>query len=211
MNKKIFLPVVSIVLAVAMLSFIDKEDIKTLDLGQKAPMADVKMKNIDGQKSSLESLNQENGLVVVFSCNTCPFVIGGGSFGGWEKVYNEYAQMAKEKKIGFVLINSNEAKRDAGDNMKDMIERAKEKKYSMPYLMDNDSKLANAFGAKTTPHIFMFTKDMELVYKGSIDNSWDSKRDEDVPYLKNAMEQLVSGRKISTPSSAPKGCSIKRK
>ncbi len=211
MFKKFSIPVLALVVIATTLSFVSTKEIETIDLGAPAPMMEAKLKNIDGEKYNLMDLKKENGLVVVFSCNTCPFVVGGGSFGGWEKVYNEYAQMAADKGLGFVLVNSNEAKRDEGDNMEDMIERAKDKGYTMPYLIDNKSKMADAFGAKTTPHVFMFSKDMKLVFKGSIDNTWDSKRKSEEQYLKDAMEQLVSGRKITTPSSAPRGCSIKRK
>jgi hypothetical protein len=80
----------------------------------------------------------------------------------------------------------------------------------MPYLVDENSKLANAFGAKTTPHIYFFNAEMNLVYTGSIDNIWDNKRKTDVPYLKNAIEAVGNGKKIKTDNTPPKGCSIKR-
>jgi hypothetical protein len=92
-----------------------------------------------------------------------------------------------------------------------MKKRSNEKGYTMPYVVDTDSKLADAFGAKTTPHIYLFNKDMKLVYSGSIDNSWDSKRTEEIPYLKNALAELGKDQKITTKSSVPRGCSIKRK
>ena len=81
----------------------------------------------------------------------------------------------------------------------------------MPYLVDVNSQLANALKAITTPHIYMFNADMELVYVGSIDNIWDSKRKSDEPYLKNAIQALGEGKKIKTANTAAKGCSIKRK
>ena len=184
---------------------------ETIEIGAKAPLVDLKMKGVDSSKKSLSELKKDKGLVLVFSCNTCPFVIGGESFAGWEKSYNKLAEQAEKNGLGFVLVNSNEAKREKGDGMKDMIARAKDKEYTMSYVMDKSSKLADAFGAKTTPHVFMLNADMEVVYAGSIDNTWDTKREEDIPYLQNAMEQLVSGRAILEAQTPPRGCSIKRK
>jgi thioredoxin-related protein len=196
--------------AFAMLAFsISEAD--NLNIGDQAPKASQKMISTKKAKLSLNDLKKENGLIVVFSCNTCPFVVGGEAFGGWEKTYNEYAAKAEQKGFGFVLINSNEAKRDKDDSMDAMVKRAEQKSYAMPYLLDKNSELADAFGAKTTPHVFMLDKDMKLVYKGSIDNTWDSKRENDIPYLRNAMEALSKGRAISENSTAPRGCSIKRK
>ncbi len=183
---------------------------KPLKIGKEAPMSDVKLQNINIQNYSLKDLNGENGLLVVFSCNTCPFVVGNDKFAGWEIKYNGLKLLADSLKIGMTLINSNEAKRENEDSFEAMKTRASEKGYTMSYLLDTDSKLADAFGAKTTPHIFLFNKDLKLVYSGSIDNSWDSQRTEDISYLANAMVEIGSGLKVSTKESLPRGCSIKR-
>lgn len=188
-------------------SFIPNEG---LNVGDNAPMLDKKMAGIDGSKMSLNEYKKEKGLIVVFSCNTCPFVVGSSSFGGWERVYNEYAELAAKNNLGFVLVNSNEAKRSGDDSMDEMIKHAKDKGYTMPYVVDKDSKLADAFGAKTTPHVFFLDKDMKLAYMGSIDNSWDNNRTEDVFYLKNAIGEYAAGKAITESVSAPRGCSIKR-
>jgi thioredoxin-related protein len=180
-------------------------------LKEKAPLADVKMKNTEGGELSLNDAKKEKGLIVVFSCNTCPFVVGTPDFPGWERQYNELHELATKSNIGFVLVNSNEAKRDLADSFEAMLEHSKEKQYAMPYLVDVNSQLANALKAITTPHIYMFNADMELVYVGSIDNIWDSKRKSDEPYLKNAIQALGEGKKIKTANTAAKGCSIKRK
>jgi hypothetical protein len=208
-NKLVVL--LSISLAVLGWSFVPNNTVETIEIGQRIPEAKMKLKDLAGNYVRLTQCAKKQGLIVVFSCNTCPFVIGGESFPGWERTYNEYAEMASSKDIGFVLINSNEAKRDAGDNIEDMITRAKEKEYSMPYLLDAKSKVADAFGAKTTPHVFMFNKNMELVYKGSIDNSWDTKREKEEFYLREAVQEMLMKKTISVPSTPPRGCSIKRK
>lgn len=181
-----------------------------LKIGKTMPLSEVKMTGVDGTESNLSSHIDENGVVVIFSCNTCPFVVGNDGFEGWEKQYNTLYRIAKERKIGFVLVNSNEAKRDGDDSLDEMIKHAKAESYLMPYLVDKDSKLANAFGAKTTPHVFVFNKKKELTYKGSIDNIWDSKRVETIPYLENAMSALIDKTELTENSTPPRGCSIKR-
>ncbi len=181
-----------------------------LKIKDAAPLSDVKMKNVDGTEITLKEAKGEKGLIVIFSCNTCPFVVGTPDFPGWERQYNEIAKLAKENNINVVLVNSNEAKRANADSFEEMQKRAKEQSYSMPYLVDTDSKVANAFGAKTTPHIYFFDSNLNLIYTGSIDNIWDNKRKTDVPYLKNAIQAVGSGKKIKEDNTAPKGCSIKR-
>jgi len=195
--------------ALLFFSFAGDKGQKSIKIGAKAPLADVKMKNIDGNELSLNDAKLKNGLVVVFSCNTCPFVVGMDDFPGWEKDYNDLNKIAKANDLGFVLVNSNEAKREGDDSLEKMIEKAKKASYTMPYLVDVNSALANAFGAKTTPHVYLFNADMKLVYMGSIDNSWDSKRSSDEAYLSNAISQMSTG-KIAVSESDPRGCSIKR-
>ena len=183
---------------------------KELKIGKKAPLTDVKMDAVDGQTYALDDLVQDNGLIVIFSCNTCPFVVGNSSFKGWEVQYNDLHKAAKENNIGLVLVNSNEAKRGDVDSMDEMKTHAEAAEYTMPYVVDKDSELANAFGAKTTPHVFVFDAKKKLVYKGSIDNSWDSKRTDLKKYLYGAIDHLGKGSDLSEATSAPRGCSIKR-
>lgn len=201
---------VILALSLLILSFSVKKDDEFL-IGDKAPLVDYSMKGIDNQNTDLKSALGKNGLLVVFSCNTCPFVVGNENFVGWEKQYNDLFAKAKDQNINFVLINSNEAKREDDDSFENMQKHALEKQYKMSYLVDTDSKLANAFGAKTTPHVFLLDSDLKLAYKGSIDNSWDNSRTETIAYLENALKELSTKTKISQNTSEPRGCSIKRK
>lgn len=201
----------AIIVSAVLIAFIPKGEVKeTLSVGAKAPMADAKMEGIDDKKVSLKDLNQENGLLVIFSCNTCPFVVGSGDKEGWEGRYNGIAADCKSKKVGMMLINSNEAKRDKGDNLDDMKSRAKEMGYTMAYVLDKNSELANAFGATTTPHVFLFDKDLKLVYRGKIDENVNSASDVKEPYLNNALQNLVEGKAIDPQETKSLGCSIKR-
>jgi len=207
--RKALLFIILPTLIIGFTSF-DKGGDEGLSLGSKAPLITRKMEATDGSSYSLLDMKKSNGLIVVFSCNTCPFVVGGEKFVGWERQYNDLYAYAEKNSIGFVLINSNEAKRDGDDSMKEMIAHGEDAKYAMSYLIDENSMLADAMGAKTTPHIFAFNVKDKLIYKGSIDNSWDSKRKDLSKYLYNVMDHLGDGTKLKENSTPPRGCSIKR-
>lgn len=176
-----------------------------LTIGSKAPLADTKMKDVSGKMLSLKNVKKENGLLVIFSCNTCPFVLG------WEDNYPELGEMTKANNIGMVLVNSNEAKRTNEDSFEAMKKHYEEAGYNTPYVVDTDHKLADAFGGKTTPHVYLFNSDMELVYRGAINDKYESRTETASKYyLKDAIKQLLSGEKIEQPTTQERGCSIKR-
>lgn len=182
-----------------------------LAIGKKAPEMDLKMKDVSGEEVSLSTVAGENGLLVIFSCNTCPFVIGNGKKSeGWEGRYPNIYNLAHQAGVGMVLVNSNAAKRNSGDGFQDMKAHYKTEGYKGYYVLDKDHKLADAFGALTTPHVFLFDENMQLVYKGAIDDSVDSSREVKQPYLKNAMLGMLAGSKIKPNSTRQLGCSIKR-
>lgn len=210
MKLKMFLPLV--ILAIGITAFKgETEKYPTIEIGSKAPMPDYKMKDVTGKDISLESINNKNGVCVIFSCNTCPFVVGRGDDNeGWEGRYNAIAEKCIQNKIGIVLVNSNEAKREGDDSMKAMQERATSQKYVAHYVEDKDSQLANAFGAKTTPHVFLFNGDMQLVYKGAIDDNNASAKEVKKNFLADAITKLAAGETIEPNSTKALGCSIKR-
>lgn len=179
-------------------------------MGERVPLIQHQMENLDGKMLNLEAMSGKNGLLIVFSCNTCPFVVGSDSFEGWEKQYNDLNKFAEANGFKMVLINSNEAKRADDDSPEAMKKRAQDKAYTMPYLIDKNSELADAFGARTTPHVFLVNEKMELIYTGAIDNKVDGKRSSDETYLKNAIQASVNNQEINTNSTPPRGCSIKR-
>lgn len=186
-------------------------ELKELQPGDKAPNADMKMTNIDGQEWSLVDIAGENGILVIFSCNTCPFVVGReGKSEGWEGRYNAVAAAARERGIGAVLVNSNEAKRKGDDSIEEMKLHAVEAGYIMPYVVDTDHRLADAFGARTTPHVYLFDADFQLVYRGSIDDNVNSAEEVKETYLEDAMQNMVMGKKVKPAITKAIGCSIKR-
>lgn len=211
MKKNLFIAGALMMALIGSAFMANKAEPVNLEIGSKAPMADAKMANIDNSMHSLESLKGENGLLVVFSCNTCPFVIGReGKSEGWEGRYNGLHEQAEALGVGMVLINSNEAKREGDDSMGAMSKHAKTVGYTMPYLVDEQHKLADAFGARTTPHVYLLNKDLELAYKGAIDDNVDSAKEVKEHYLSNAMMNMVKGKKAKPESTKPLGCSIKR-
>ncbi|MDA0303810.1 MAG: redoxin domain-containing protein [Bacteroidetes bacterium] len=192
-------------------SFNTTEPNPELAIGAKAPLADVKMTNIDGSALSLVDAAGTNGLLVVFSCNTCPFVVGNGTKSdGWEGRYNETAAKAAAYGFGMVLINSNEAKRDNHDSMEAMQSRAKDQGYSMPYLMDSEHTLADAFGAMKTPHVYLLDKDMKLIYRGALDDNVSDADAVESFYALDAMASTSMGKPCEVSETKAIGCSIKR-
>jgi hypothetical protein len=188
-----------------LLSMAATSDLKELQIGEKAPLADREMQDISGDSFSLDELKKSNGLLVIFSCNTCPFVIG------WEDQYPLLADIAERNDIGMVLVNSNEKKRGDEDSMEAMQQHALEKGYKSAYVIDENNVLADAFGARTTPHVYLFNKDLQLVYRGSINNKYENKDKVATEfYLQNAIVQLMSNKPIDLAETRQIGCSIKR-
>lgn len=177
---------------------------KPLDLGANIPMSEQMMIGVSDQEMSLNDIIEENGLLVIFSCNTCPFVVM------WEDRYLQLEEKCQKKNVGMVYLNANKAKRDGEDSLEAMKAHAKKMGYSYPYLIDKNSALANAFGAKTTPHIYLFNKQKKLVYKGAIDDNYQDVTKVKENYLLDAIDQMVAGKEILIAQSKAIGCSIKR-
>lgn len=186
-------------------AFTPTADHASLEIGKSAPLTTVKMKDVGGTEISLADAQAKNGLLVIFSCNTCPFVIKN------ESRIKDITAYAIKNDIGVVVINSNEGQRDGDDSFDAMKKYKEEKKFSGFYVLDKNSDLANAFGATHTPEIFLFGKKGALIYKGAID---DSPRDEasvKEHFLKDAIDANVSGGIIKNNSTKSVGCTIKRK
>lgn len=182
----------------------------TIEIGDRVPFQTYQMRNVDGSTLSIEDVAKENGVLVIFTCNTCPFVVGRKKTEGWEGRYNSIITLADSLGIGSILVNSNSAKRDGDDNVSAMKNRARDMEYAAPYVVDEESKLANGFGAKTTPHVFLFDGELDLIYTGAIDDNVDSAEEVEEHYLINAIERHAAGKRVRRNTTAPLGCSIKR-
>ncbi|OAN63719.1 alkyl hydroperoxide reductase [Balneola sp. EhC07] len=180
------------------------QQMEQLAIGSEAPLMNQSMKTVSGEDITLDKAAKANGLVVIFSCNTCPWV------DRWEDRYPVISEIAAKNEVGMIALNSNENYRERGDGMEDMILRAKKMKYDFSYALDKDHEIADAFGATRTPHVYLFDADMKLVYVGAID---DNARDADAVesfYLKDAIEQMVTGQDITQSQTRSLGCTIKR-
>ena len=191
-------------LAFIAVAFVASAQYSTLEIGDKAPYTTYKMENTDGKMLSFDDIKKDNGTLVIFSCNTCPFVLA------WENRYPKVAELAKDKNVGLMLVNSNQMKRDGDDSMEAMKKHASDHNYNWPYLVDVDSKLANAYGAMTTPHVFLFDKNDKLVYIGAIDDNFKDAAAVKDFYIKDALESLATGNEIAENVTRATGCSIKR-
>lgn len=177
---------------------------ETISISDKIPEIDFELESVNKEWMTINSQLGDNGLLVIFTCNTCPFVVM------WEDRYKLIEQIVEENNIGLVYINSNYKKRKGDDSFENMQKHAKKMDYQFPYLLDEKSKLANLFGAKTTPHIFLFNNKNTLVFKGAIDDNYKDIKEVEKFYLKDAIKQLTSGSEITISETKAVGCSIKR-
>lgn len=174
-----------------------------LAIGSPIPKQDKKMMDVNGKEISLAEVKNSNGLLIIFSCNTCPYVKLS------ETRIKEVAALAKKNKIGVILINSNESQRDTEDSFEEMKKYASSQSYDFNYVVDKNSELADAFGATRTPHCFLFDTN-GLAYRGAIDDNVRDANDAKEHFLKDAVIAVGSGKPVKTPSSKSVGCSIKR-
>jgi peroxiredoxin len=179
------------------------QDIQPLAIGSSIPMAAVKMKAVNGSEYSIKDVASKNGVLVMFSCNTCPVV---------RKYQARTLQAIKEAQkngIGVIVVNSNEGQRSNEDSYSAMQAYAKAQNYTVPYVVDNNSALANAFGATRTPECFLFNASGKLVYHGAIDNNQEAES-ATRNHLILAVSETVSGKDVTVKESRSVGCSIKR-
>ncbi len=199
--KKILL-LVTVMVSVFLMSFIYGDP---LNIGDDLPKADVKMKDISGKEISMQMAKKENGLLVMFSCNTCPFVVK------YQARTQEICAYAQKMNYGVVVINSNEAKRTDDDSFDAMKKYYKEQKYNWYYAIDENSSIADAFGAMRTPECFLFDKNLKLAYHGAIDNNATGDNIDLRNHLRIAIDELSAGKEVNVKTSRSVGCTIKRK
>jgi hypothetical protein len=199
--KKILFPIVALV-AFSGLAFTFSDP---LPIGSTMPKAELKLKDISGKEITIKDVKKDHGILVMFSCNTCPFVIRNQQR---TVAIGEYAQ---KNNVGFIVLNSNEAQRADDDSYEAMKNYAKSQKYNWNYVVDKNNEVADAFGANRTPECYLFDKDLKLVYHGAIDDNPTDAASVKHHYLQEAIDDLVAGKEIMVKESKSVGCSIKRK
>jgi thiol-disulfide isomerase/thioredoxin len=172
-----------------------------LELGKSAP--DFKeLLGTDGSKYSLHSFDSKPVLVVIFSCNHCPYVQAYES--RMISIQEDYAP----KGVEIIAINSNDDKAYPEDSYDEMVKRAKKNQFNFVYVRDTDQKVVDDYGAVCTPHVFAFDKERKLRYRGRIDDSKESAK-VTTHDLRNALDDLLIGRPVKVADTRPFGCSIK--
>jgi len=175
-----------------------------LPLGSTMPKASLKMKDISGKEVSFNDAKKKNGLLVMFSCNTCPWVIKNQSR------TNEIAAYALSNEVGVILLNSNEGQRNDDDSYEEMKQYAQNQGYKWYYAVDVNSVMANEFGANRTPECFLFNAEGKHIYHGAIDDNPGNAGAVNRQHLKVAIDEMLSGKDISVKESRSMGCAIKR-
>ena len=166
---------------------------------------DFNLKNIDGQMVSLNDYKTAKGVLVVFTCNHCPFSIANEDrLIALDKTY-------KNKGVPVVAINPNNSDIVPQDSFKNMQIRAKDKGFTFPYLQDKNQEVFPIYGAKKTPHVYLLANrknHFEVVYIGAIDNSSRHPNKVTEHYVQNAIDALLSDKEIPITVTKAIGCSI---
>jgi peroxiredoxin len=174
----------------------------SLALGTEAPHFDLP--GVDGRSHSLEEFAGAEALVLVQSCNHCPYVQA------WDGRLNAIAGEYADRGVRVVAISSNDAEHYPEDSFEEMRKRASAQGFVFDYLYDEPQTVARELGSERTPEVFVFDRDRRLVYHGAID---DSREEDGVTqhYLRDALDAVLSGEEPQVRETPPVGCTVKWK
>ena len=173
----------------------------TLDIGDQAP--DFDLRGVDGYSYSLDSFREANFLIVAFTCNHCPYVVG--SEDRIKRLQIDYINRG----VSLVCINSNEDEQHTDDSFEKMVERARDQEFRFPYLRDETQRVALAYGALRTPHFFLFDAERRLRYTGRMDDNPRTPGAETTHELRDAIEAVLAGKNPPVEKTNPIGCNVK--
>ncbi len=179
---------------------IEGAEVTLPEIGDPAP--DFKLFGVDYRYHFPRMYDDSRAIVLVFTCNHCPVSVA------YEDDLVEMAGEYQDKNIQFIAINTNPVDKVARDGFPQMIERAREKNFSFPYLYDETQKVSAAYGARRTPHIYVLGETdgdaRSIVYMGTIDN-----RHEEPYYLRDALDAILEGEEIPVEETSARGCTVK--
>ncbi len=173
----------------------------TLPIGANAP--DFNLKSTEGRNYSLSDFDACKYLVVFFTCNHCPYVLGS------DEVTSQAAKKYASGDVCFVAINSNSANTYREDDYEHMVKRMEQYHFPWKYLHDESQDIARKYGALRTPHFFVFNSDRKLVYTGRALNSPKEGFAASINDLDRVLKELTEGKEVSIPLTNPIGCNIK--
>lgn len=175
-----------------------------LTIGSSMPKSDLKMQDVSGKEVAIKDAKKANGVLVMFSCNTCPYVVKN------QERTVAISEFAVKNNVGVIILNSNEAYRGNEDSFAEMKAYAKDQGYKWNYVVDKNHEVADAFGANRTPECFLFDKDLKLVYHGAIDDSPSDPSAISRNHLQIAITEMAAGKEVNIKESKSVGCTIKR-
>ena len=173
----------------------------TLEIGASAP--DFSLPGVEGRKWSLSDVDEARVLIIVFTCNHCPFVTG--SQDRVDALCREYAP----KSVKMIAINSNETTHHPEDSFEHMVDRAKQLDLPYPYVRDESQDVARAYGALRTPHFYVFDGERKLRYTGRMDDNPRDASKVSTHELKDALDDLLADRAVRVQLTNPIGCNVK--
>jgi peroxiredoxin len=172
----------------------------TLSIGDKAP-AWEKLPGVDGKDHSLDALKDKEAVVLVFTCNSCPYAQD--YEGRIKELTKKYG--GPEGKVAVVAVNVNKVPADSLDKMK---ERSKAQDFNYPYVYDESQKIARDYGATFTPEFFVLGKDRTIAYMGAFDDETDAAKVK-VHYVEDALDALLKGEKPKKTETVARGCQVR--
>lgn len=173
----------------------------TLAINSTAP--DFNLVATDHKNYSLKDFSEYPILVVFFTCNHCPYVIGS------DELTRKTADKFQSSGVKFVAINSNSPNTYAEDSYENMVKRMEEYNFPWVYLHDSTQEVATAYGALKTPHFYVFNQQRKLVYTGRAVDSPRNAEGVTVNDLDRVLEEIVAGKAVSVSVTNPIGCNIK--
>ncbi|EKB48472.1 thioredoxin family protein [Cecembia lonarensis] len=199
---------ISVLFSVVLLSLVfnkaSAQDSQGYDIGDKA--SDFKLESVDGSWVSLAGLKSAKGAIVIFSCNTCPYVVA------YEDrmidLHNKYAALG----YPVIAINPNDDQVSPGDSFEKMKERSQDKRFPFAYVYDRTQEVIKAYGGTRTPHVYILNKegdDFIVKYIGAIDNNYQDASAVTENYVEEAMDAIMNGRTVATETTKAIGCTIK--
>lgn len=174
-----------------------------LGTGEMAP--GFALPGVDGRTYSLDSFTGARAVVVVFSCNHCPYVVM------YEDRLIELAADYADRGVAVVAVNANDTAAYPADNFENMKLRAQTKGFSFPYVLDETQETARAYGAARTPEVFVVAAGGWIAYHGRIDDNPENAAAVARQDLRVALDELLAGQSVTVPETVPVGCGIKWK
>lgn len=173
----------------------------SLSIGDRAPT--FVLPGTDGRQHAYGG-EDENATVVIFTCNHCPYALA------WEERLLQVGRDYAHHGVRFLAINPNDAERKPADSFENMKARLAENPWPFPYLRDESQEVARAYGALTTPDVYVFNADGELVYRGAPDADYEDDA-QNARWLRDALDSVIDGKTPQTSETESVGCSVKWK